>query len=277
MVHAKLSYKLSFMYCFYLYLPSRQHCTDYSTWTGRWWASQGRRSAVNPREKSGPSEWSTGSTAQPTPPSTRLWRLWPLVCRAHCRNRTGECSSQSVLTRCTGQVQIPRPDTLLGGEDGGQAGRVGLHLPDPPYTCGCGRFEVGRGCSWAPEVEIWREMSFWLLFELIYMFCPSFCLNTLVSLCPISHIKQTYPRVIFVYIYAGCSCDDVTHLRPYEAKLVEHWEAFSLDGKTHATTGTDGDGNLVCAHWHIDWAQEELEENGNTRLQVEYFSLFYTS
>lgn len=45
---------------------------------------------------------------------------------------------------------------------------------------------------------------------------------------------------------------DTTHLRPYEAKLVEHGEAFFLDRQTHAATWTNRDGNLVCAHWHIN-------------------------
>ena len=61
--------------------------------------------------------------------------------------------------------------------------------------------------------------------------------------------------------------EDLTYLRPYEAKLIEYWEAFSLDGQTHATTWTNGDGNLVSAHWHIDRAQEELEENREKKLQ----------
>lgn len=72
--------------------------------------------------------------------------------------------------------------------------------------------------------------------------------------------------------HARNPCDGVTHLRPYEAKLVEHRQAFPLDGQTHATTGTNGDGNLVCAHWHIDWAQEELEKNGDRRSQVEHLA-----
>ena len=52
--------------------------------------------------------------------------------------------------------------------------------------------------------------------------------------------------------HGGCLCDDVTHLWPDEAKLTEYWEALSLDRQTHAATWTNGDGNLVSAHWHID-------------------------
>lgn len=51
---------------------------------------------------------------------------------------------------------------------------------------------------------------------------------------------------------------DAPHLGPYEAELVQHWEAFPLDRQTHAPAWTNWDGNLVCAHWHIDRAQEEL-------------------
>lgn len=61
---------------------------------------------------------------------------------------------------------------------------------------------------------------------------------------------------------------DTTHLRPYEAKLVEHGEAFFLDRQTHAATWTNRDGNLVCAHWHINWAQEELLESGDKEIHV---------
>lgn len=43
-----------------------------------------------------------------------------------------------------------------------------------------------------------------------------------------------------------------THLRPNEAKLIKNRETFSLDGQTHALTRPDGDGNLVCAHGHIN-------------------------
>lgn len=143
------------------HLQGRQHCTGYSTSTGRWWAFQGRRNAANPTERSGPSGWWTGSTAPPTPPSRRLWRLWPLVCRARCRSHIAGCSSQSVLTRYTGQAQSPEPDTPPDGEDGEQAGRVRPHLRDPPCTCGCGRFEVGRGCSWAPVEHTSWEKADW--------------------------------------------------------------------------------------------------------------------
>lgn len=55
------------------------------------------------------------------------------------------------------------------------------------------------------------------------------------------------------------SCEGSTHRRPYEAKLVEHREAFPLDGATHAAARADGEGNLVGAHWHIDGTQKELQ------------------
>lgn len=135
------------------HLPGMQHCTDYSTWTGRWWAARGRRSAANPTERSRPSAWSTGSIARPTPPSTHLWRLWPPVGRARCRSRTGGYSSPSVSARYTGRGQIPGPDTPPGGGGGGPAGKGSPRLLGPPCTCGCGRFEVGTGCSWAPVWE----------------------------------------------------------------------------------------------------------------------------
>lgn len=60
----------------------------------------------------------------------------------------------------------------------------------------------------------------------------------------------------------------MTHLRPYEAKLMEHREAFPLDRETHAATWTNWDGNLVSAHGHIDRAQEKLENMSHNRLDV---------
>lgn len=53
----------------------------------------------------------------------------------------------------------------------------------------------------------------------------------------------------------------MTYLGPYEAELLEHREAFPLDREAHAATWTDWDGNLVCAHGHVDRAQEELEKD----------------
>lgn len=60
----------------------------------------------------------------------------------------------------------------------------------------------------------------------------------------------------------------MTHLRPYEAKLMENWEALFLHRQTHATTWPDGDGNLVCAHGHINRAEEELQANRNNIAQL---------
>ena len=150
-----------------------QHCTDYSTWTGRWWAARGRRTAVNPTGRSGRSEWWRGSRARPTRPSTRPWRLLRLVGRGRCRSRTGGCSSLSASARCTGPAQFPAPGTPPGGEGGVPAGRGSPRPPGPPYTCGCGRFEVGRGCSWAPRGNVMAFLRLWQalkqLFELIYI------------------------------------------------------------------------------------------------------------
>lgn len=53
----------------------------------------------------------------------------------------------------------------------------------------------------------------------------------------------------------------MTHLGPYEAKLMEYWEAFFFDRQAHASTRTYGDGHLVRAHRHVDRTQEELGEN----------------
>lgn len=53
----------------------------------------------------------------------------------------------------------------------------------------------------------------------------------------------------------------MTHLRPYEAKLMENREALPLHRQTHAATWPDGDGNLVSAHGHVNRAKEELRTN----------------
>lgn len=79
---------------------------------------------------------------------------------------------------------------------------------------------------------------------------------------------QLYCGEIFDDRFRGCGHDDGTHLRPYEAKFVEDWEAFSLDRQTHATTWPDGGGNFVSAHGHIDRAKEELQKHEEKRLHV---------
>lgn len=60
----------------------------------------------------------------------------------------------------------------------------------------------------------------------------------------------------------------MTYFWPYESKLLEHREASFLHRYAHAATWTNGDGNLVRAHWHVDRAQEELEATRNERFRV---------